>query len=104
MARLRKGDTVAVLNGKDRGKRGKILRVMPAEGAALVEQLNLATYFERRTRADQQSGMIRREAPMALDRLALICPRCSKPTRVRFVVEGSEKRRVCKQCRETIGG
>jgi large subunit ribosomal protein L24 len=103
MARLKKGDTVAILNGKDRGKRGKLLRVMPGDGTALVEQLNLATFFERRTRTEQQSGMIRREAPSALDRLALVCPRCSKPTRVRFMVEGNEKRRVCKQCRETIG-
>lgn len=93
---------MAVLSGKDRGKRGKILRVMPDEGSALVEQLNLVTCFERRTRTDQQSGVIRREAPMPLDRLALVCPRCSKPTRVGFQVEGNEKRRVCKQCRETL--
>ena len=104
MARLRKGDTVAVRSGKDRGKRGKIIRVMPEEHTALVEQLNLATCFERRTRADQPSGLVRREAPLALDKLALVCPRCGKPTRVGFQTEGQEKRRRCKHCREVIGG
>lgn len=103
MARLRKGDTVAVLSGKDRGKRGKILQVMPEKNRALVEQLNLATYFERRTRADQPGGAIKREAPLSLAKLALVCPRCGKPTRVGLMIDGNEKRRVCKRCREAIG-
>ena len=104
MARLRKGDTVAVLSGKDRGKQGKIVRMVTAEGAAVVEQLNLVTHFERRTSAEQPGGIIRREAPIALDRLALVCSRCAKPTRVGFIVNGDVKQRICKRCREAIGG
>lgn len=102
MARLKKGDTVAVLSGRDRGKRGKILRVIPDDETALVEQLNMVTCFERRTRTEQQSGLIRREAPLPLGKLALVCPRCGKSTRVRFKVDGNEKRRVCQHCREVL--
>lgn len=104
MARLRKGDTVAVLTGKDRGKKGKIVRMVASEGAAVVEQLNLVTHFERRTSAEQPGGIIQREAPIALDRLALVCPRCAKPVRVGFTMQGDVKQRICKRCREVIGG
>ena len=104
MARLKKGDTVAVLSGKDRGKTGKIIRMVAAEGAAVVEQLNLVTHFERRTSAEQPGGIIKREAPITLDRLALVCRRCAKPTRVGFVINGEEKQRICKRCREVVGG
>ena len=104
MARVKKGDTVAVLSGRDRGKRGKILRVLPKVGAALVEQVNLLKHFERRTRADQPGGVVAREAPIGLDRLALVCPRCGKPTRVGFTVATETKHRTCRRCRQAIDG
>ncbi len=100
--KLKKGDTVTVLSGKDRGKKGKILRVDPNRGVALVERLNLRKHFDRRTRADQPGGIIERESPMALGKLALVCPRCSKPTRVGMRVTEQTKQRVCKQCGEAI--
>lgn len=104
MARLRKGDLVAVLSGKDRGKKGKLLQVWPERQVALVERVNLMKHFERRTRADQPGGIIERETPMALSKLALICPRCGKPTRVgmRLTADGG-KQRTCKRCQEVIG-
>ena len=103
MARIRKGDTVAVLTGKDRGKRGKVLGMMPARGAALVERLNLVKHFERRTQADQPGGIVEREAPIALAKLALVCPRCDRPSRVGVrLSEGQVKQRVCRRCGEAI--
>ena len=105
MARIRKGDTVAVLTGKDRGKRGKILGMMPDRGAALVERLNLVKHFERRTQADRPGGIVEREAPIALAKLALVCPRCDRPSRVGFrLSEGQAKQRVCRRCGEVLGG
>ena len=105
MARLKKGDTVVALSGKDRGKRGKIVRMFPERRVALVERLNLVKHFERRTQADQPGGIIEREAPMALGKLALVCPRCDRPTRVGFRVNAEvAKQRICRRCREVIGG
>ena len=103
-SKLKKGDTVAVLTGKDRGKKGKILHVMPQRGTALVERVNLMKNFDRRTRADQPGGIIEREAPIAMDKLALICPRCGRPTRVGMHLADGAKQRVCKRCREVIVG
>ena len=103
MVRLRKADTVSVLSGKDRGKRGRILSMLPGKHAALVEQINLLKHFERRTGRDQPGGVIAREAPIRLDKLALVCSRCGKPTRVGFRVRDGTKQRVCKRCGEVIG-
>lgn len=105
MARLKKGDLVAVLSGKDRGKRGKVLQVFPGRHAALVERLNLVKHFERRTQADRPGGIIEREAPVALDKLALVCPRCNRPTRVGFrVSQDVAKQRLCRRCQEVFSG
>ena len=102
--KLKKGDTVSVLAGKDRGKKGKILRLDPNRGTALVEQINLAKHFERRTRQDQPGGIIQREVPIAVAKLALVCPRCSKPTRVGIQETQGARQRVCKRCQEVVGG
>ncbi len=103
MAKLRKGDTVQVLAGKDRGKQGKILAMLPKQETAVVERLNLTKHFERRSQTNQAGGILERESPIPLQKLALVCPRCNKPTRVGFSVkEGAAKQRMCKQCQEVI--
>ncbi len=103
-SRIKKGDTVAVLSGKDRGKQGKVLQVLPEQGKALVERINLMKHFERRTQANQAGGVIEREVPIATAKLALVCPRCSKPTRIGMQVKGDTKQRVCKKCQEVFVG
>lgn len=102
MTRLRKGDQVVALSGKDRGKKGKILRMLPGRSAALVERLNLVKHFERRTRADRPGGIVEREAPLDVSKLALVCPRCGKPTRIKARVADGAKHRVCHRCQEAI--
>ena len=108
MIRIKTGDLVAVLSGKDRGKRGKVLRMFPHEEKALVERLNLAKHFDRPTQANQAGGVIEREVPLPLAKLAVVCPRCSKPTRVGVRLGtgaggvSATKQRVCKQCREAF--
>jgi len=105
MARVKKGDTVTVLSGKDRGKTGKVLSVWPERGKAMVERLNLLKHFERRTQQHPSGGVVEREAPMALSKLALVCSRCRRAARVgwtRTSDAGGVKQRVCRRCKETL--
>ena len=103
MARIKKGDTVAVLNGKDRGKTGKVLQVWPGKERALVERLNLVKHFERRSQQHQAGGVVEREGAIALSRLALVCPKCRRPSRAGWSVSADGgKQRVCRRCREAL--
>ncbi len=102
MARIKKGDLVTVLTGKDRGKSGKVLRVEPVADRALVERLNLAKHFVRRSQEHPNGGIIEREGWLSLAKLALHCPRCRRPVRVGWVVGDGGKQRVCRRCRETL--
>ena len=103
MARIKKGDMVSVLSGKDRGKTGKVLQVWPVEDRALVERINLVKHFERRSQQNQQGGVIEREGPIALSKLSLVCPRCRRPSRVAWLLTGTgEKQRVCRRCQEIL--
>ena len=99
MARIKKGDTVSVLSGKDRGKSGKVLQIWPERDQALVERLNRVKHFERRTQQNQAGGIVEREAPLALSKLAILCPKCHKSSRVGWVLTpDGTKQRVCRQC------
>lgn len=96
---------MAVLSGKDRGKSGKVLRIMPQQGTALVERLNLAKHFERRSQQLPSGGVIERESPIALAKLAVVCSHCKQPTRVGWTVQaGGEKQRVCRRCQGALTG
>ena len=102
--KIRKGDTVVVVSGDDRGARGTVHRVLPAEGRLVVSGVNLVKKHQRRTGdVRTQVGIIEREAPIAISNVALVCPRCNKPTRIGYrVMENGTKVRVCRQCDETV--
>lgn len=101
--KIRKGDTVQVITGKDRGKRGKVLRVMPKKGRAVVEGVNLVKRHVGRRRGVTQTGIITQEAPIHLSNLMLVCPSCGRAVRVGFrFLEDGRKVRVCKKCGENI--
>lgn len=103
MARIKKGDTVWVLSGKDKGKTGKVLRVWPEEARALVERINLIKHFERRSQQNQAGGVIEREGPIALSKLTLFCQKCRTASRVgRLVAADGAKRRICRRCHDVI--
>ena len=103
MAKIKKGDTVSVLTGKDKGKSGKVLRVWPEEGQALVERLNLLKHFERRSQQNPSGGVIEREAPMPLAKLAILCPHCHRPSRVGWAITGDgAKQRICRRCKDVV--
>ena len=103
MARIKKGDTVVILSGKDKGKSGKVLKVWPEEDRALVERLNLVKHFERRSQQNQAGGIVEREGSLALSKLALLCPKCRKPSRIgwRISTDGG-KQRICRRCQEIV--
>ncbi|MGB9859105.1 MAG: 50S ribosomal protein L24 [Moorellaceae bacterium] len=100
---VRKGDTVVVITGKDKGKRGKVLRVMPSERRVVVEGVNIVKRHMRPTPKLQQGGIIEKEAPLDSSNVMLVCTKCDKPTRVgRRILPDGTKVRVCKKCGEVI--
>jgi large subunit ribosomal protein L24 len=103
-ARIRKGDKVVVIAGKDKGKRGEVIRVNPGEDNAVVRGVNVAKRHQKQT-AQQQGGIIAREMPVHLSNLAIEDPRDGKPTRIGFkVVEGGRKVRYAKRSGDVIDG
>ncbi|OGX44578.1 MAG: 50S ribosomal protein L24 [Omnitrophica WOR_2 bacterium RIFCSPLOWO2_12_FULL_51_8] len=103
MSKIKKGDTVQIMKGKDRGKKGKVVAVFPKEYRALVEGLNLAKKHKRQTRQDQQGGILQIEAPISINNLALFCRTCSRPVRAGFsILQDKTKARICKICKEAI--
>lgn len=100
---IKKNDTVIVLSGKDKGKTGKVLVTMPAEGKVIVEGINMATRHQRATKQGMQSGIIRKETPLYVSKVMRVCPKCNKPTRAAYkILADGSKNRVCKKCGETI--
>jgi large subunit ribosomal protein L24 len=100
---IKRGDTVQVLAGKEKGKKGKVLLVSPAKKKAVVEALNMATRHERPSQRNPQGGLVEKEAPIHISNLMLVCAKCGKPTRVsRRVLGDGSKARECKRCSEII--
>jgi large subunit ribosomal protein L24 len=100
---VRRGDTVGVITGRERGKRGKVLRIMTAKGRVLVEHVNMIKKHQRPTQKLRQGGIIEREGPLALSNVLVICGRCDKPSRTGVKVLADQRKvRVCKRCGESI--
>lgn len=103
MLKIKKNDIVEVTKGKDRGKRGKVLKVFLSEKKAIVEGTNFFKKHKRRTQRDQQGGIVSIEAPIITDNLAVVCKRCNRPVRIGFsLLNDSSKSRICKICKEAI--
>lgn len=100
--KLRKGDRVKFISGKDRGKIGKILRVDKKISKVTVEGLNLVKKHSRPRRQGEKGQRISIPAPVDISNLMLVCPKCSKATRVGYKIKGSNKFRVCKKCNNEI--
>ena len=100
---VRRGDTVEVGAGKDRGKRGKVLRVLGKKDRVLVEGVNFAKRHTRPNQKARQGGIVEKEMPIHVSNARVVCPRCSEPARVGHKVDGSSaKVRVFKSCGEVI--
>ena len=105
MAKIKKGDSVVIRSGKDKGRTGTVLQVMPKQGKVLVQGVNVATRHRKPTQTDPQGGIERREAPMAISKVGVADPKTGKPTRVRFeVAKDGAKQRVAVKSGEKIDG
>jgi large subunit ribosomal protein L24 len=101
--KIRKNDTVLVIAGKDRGKKGKVRKALPKNDEVIVEGVNMIKRHSRAKGQARQAGIIELEAPLDISNVMLICNKCNKPTRVgfRFLSDG-RKARVCRTCEEII--
>ena len=103
MLRIRKDDTVIVTSGKDKGKTGRVMRVMPVQFKAIVENINLVKKAKRRTQQDQKGGIIEIEAPIHLSNLMLLDKQANKPTRFKIdVAKDGTKIRLSKESAAAI--
>ncbi len=103
MSRIKKNDIVAVIAGKDKGKKGKVIFVFPKIDKVLVEGVNFAKKHMRKTQQDQKGGIAQKEMPIHISNLMPVCKRCNKPVRLKFsYLKDGSKTRNCKSCGEII--
>lgn len=101
--RIKKGDTVLVLSGKYKDKKGRVLRVIPRDEKVVVEGVNIVKKHQKPSRKYPQGGIIEREHPIHISKVMLMCPKCDKPTRIGArILEDGRKVRICKKCKEVI--
>lgn len=101
--RIKKGDQVEVISGKDRGKRGEVLKADPEKDRVVVEGINIVHRHQRPTQDMQQGGILENEAPIHISNVQLVCPHCDQRTRFGVeVLDSGNKVRVCKKCSEDI--
>ena len=103
-AKIKKGDSVVVRSGKDKGRTGTVLQVLPKDGKVVVAGVNVAVRHRKPSQVNPQGGIERREAPMAISKVGLADPKSGKATRVRFETKDGKKVRVAVKSGETIDG
>jgi len=101
--KIKKNDTVLIISGKDRGKKGKVATVLPGEGRIIVEGRNIRKKHVKARRQGEKGQVVEISAPIDVSNVKLICPKCKKPTRVGYRVVEKNKFRVCKKCEQEIG-
>lgn len=100
---IRKNDTVVVITGDEKGKRGRVLSVYPKKERILVERLNIMKKHMKPSRKYTKGGIIEKEAPIHRSNVMLICPKCDKPTKIgQKILESDTKVRICKKCGEVL--
>lgn len=100
---VKTGDTVVVLSGKDKGKKGQVMAVSPKEGKVIVEKVNMVSKHVKPKRMGEPGGIIKAEGAMYASKVQVVCPRCKKPTRVNHKInEDGSKTRICNKCGEAL--
>jgi large subunit ribosomal protein L24 len=99
---IRKGDKVLIAKGRDKGKQGKVIKVLPKKNRAVLEGLNMVTKHIRPRRAGEKGKIIKAAAPIPISNLRLLCSNCNKGTRAGYVLKKGKKVRICKKCRKQI--
>ena len=102
-ARIKKNDNVMVIAGRERGKTGKVLRVLPAKQRALIERLNLVKRHQKPRGPQSPSGIVEKEAPIHISNLMIVCDKCNAPVRMgKRVLEDGRSVRVCRRCGDQL--
>ena len=100
--KIRKGDTVKVLSGNDKGKTGEVLEIIPKTQKIIVKGVNIRKKSVKPRRKGEEGEIIPSEGSIHSSKVALVCPKCGKATRIGYIVENGEKVRVCKKCNSKI--
>jgi large subunit ribosomal protein L24 len=101
--RIKKGDTVMVIAGRERGKTGKVLSLQLNDGKVTVEKLNIIKRHTKPNQKNRQGGILEREAPLAISNVMLLCSNCNKPVRTGIkILDDGRRVRMCKKCNEVI--
>ena len=99
---IRRNDTVLITTGKDRGKRGTVIKVLPKEGRLVVEGINMAKRHAKPTAKLPQGGIVEFAASLSASNAAIICNSCGKPTRIAMKITADGKVRICKLCKAAV--
>ena len=99
--KIHKYDTVQVIAGKDKGKTGNVVRVVPAKNAVIVSGINIVKKAMKKRSQQDQGGIVEIEAPLNISNVAIVCKKCG-PTRIGYKLDGDKKLRVCRKCGETL--
>jgi len=100
--KIKKNDTVLIITGKDKGKKGKVLEAFPREGKIVVEGVNLAKKHRRPTRQEEKGQIIEIPKPIDVSNVKLVCPKCGQAVRVGYRLTGKDKERICKKCGQVV--
>ena len=100
--KIKKGDEVVVISGKYKGKKGKVLKVLPKEGKLIVEGVNIIKKHMRPRREGEKGEIVHKPAPVFASKVMLICPKCKKSTRIGYEIKEGKKYRICKKCKSEV--
>lgn len=100
--KFKKGDQIIVTGGKDKGKKGKIEKIFPQKGKVLVPGVNMYKRHQKARSQKEPAGIIDIIKPLPIANIAVICPKCSLPTRIGWILEGSGKKRICRKCKTEL--
>ena len=98
--KIHKGDTVLIITGKDKGRKGKVIQALPREERIIVEGINIKKKHIKPRRAGEKGQIVEIPAPLPVSNVKLLCKKCGKATRVGYKIEGEKKYRICKKCGE----
>ena len=100
--RIKKGDTVSIMTGKDKGKKAKVLKGFPSKGLILIEGVNVKKVHKRPKKQGEKGQIVEMPIPFYASKVQIVCSKCDKPTRVGYKMEKENKVRICKKCKAEI--
>ncbi|MDP4007162.1 MAG: 50S ribosomal protein L24 [bacterium] len=100
--KLKKGDIVQILSGKEKGKKGKITRLFPGDLSLVVEGVNIKKRHRKPTKSGEKGQTIEKQNPISASKVQFVCPKCSKAVRLGYKIHGKDKMRFCKKCGEEV--